>query len=217
MKINGAIGLHSGFCSRFVSCGLFWLALAIPTVMPVALQADDEQNALLQRLEEKTQVTDVAPSREGGRGVRLTYYVPVNASVFWKFKTDFQNEWLVTNDYIEVHRFIRRQGNTVITETRYTHGPDVFFRWETRLFPEIYIMHYTLLNPEECGQKFNRGRIEIENDGDLTRVTHTSYFDFTGAFLWAHIPGPWGMTGFLRYTALWEQETILRLQSRYRD
>lgn len=197
--------------------GLFRIVLILSIAWPLAADSGDQRQALLQRLEEKIRVTDVAPLARGGRGVRLTYYAPVAVEVFWKFKTDFDNEWLVSNKYIEGHRFVHRRDNTVVTETLYTHGPDVFFRWETRMFPEAYVLHYELLNPEKCGQKFNQGRIHIENAGGLSRVTHTSYFDFTGAFLWANFPGPWGMSGFLRYTARWEQETVLRLQSRYRD
>jgi len=201
---------------RFAARALAWLLMLFLAGPAPSGAGDENQRALLERLADKIRVTEVKPSVKGGRGVRLLYYVPVELEVFWNFKTDFENDWLVTNKYIEAHRFVRRHGNTVITETKYTSGPEVFFRWETRLFPEAHIMRYTLLNPEECGQKFNHGWIRMERAGEMTRVQHVSYFDFTGAFFWAHLPGPWGMTGFLRYTARWEQETILRLQSDYR-
>lgn len=207
-KPNGQRG--AGIQALFVA--LVILAAALPPA-----SGSDERQALLQRLEEKTRVEDVKSSARGGRGVRLVYYVPASVAIFWKFKTDFENDWLVTNKYIKAHRFINRSGNSVITETQYTYGPDVFFRWETTLFPEAHIMRYRLLNPEACGQKFNHGWIKMEPAGPLSRITHTSYFDFTGAFLWANFPGPWGMTGFLRYTASWEQETIVRLRARYQD
>ena len=172
---------------------------------------------MLARLEKRTRVFEVEPSTKGGHGVQMVYYAPVDIDIFWKFKTDFQNEWLVSNRYIESNRLVERQGNIVLTATRYTYGPKVDFRWKTDLFPETRAMRYRLLNPEECGQKFNEGWIKLEADGDLTRVTQTSYFDFTGAFIWAKLPGPWGMTGFLRYTAKWEQATILRLKRAYAE
>jgi len=200
---------------RYLLHPLVWLLLACAAAPPATASEGNDRQALLNRLEEKTRVTEVKPSVKGGRAVRLVYYVPVSAEVFWKFKTDFDNDWLVTNKYIQAHRFISRHDNVVITETKYTYGPDVYFRWETLLYPEARILRYTLLNPEECGQEFNHGWIRIDNAGELVRVRHTSYFDFTGAFLWTHLPGPWGMTGFLRYTARWEQQTILHRQFHY--
>ena len=194
-----------------------WLSLLVAVAwlsLPSSSDAGD-QEALLARLEKRTRVFQVKPSAKGGHGVRLVYYAPVKVATFWKFKTDFQNEWLISNKYIESNRFIGRRGNDVLTATRYTYGPKVDFRWKTHLYPESRTMGYILLNPEECGQKFNEGWIKLEAVGDLTRVTQTSYFDFVGAFLWTNLPGPWGMAGFLRYTAKWEQATILRLKEMY--
>jgi hypothetical protein len=73
-----------------------------------------------------------------------------------------------------------------------------------------------LLNPEECGQRFNYGSIELSPSGRGTRVTHSSYFDFFSATFWDHFPGPDGMEGFLRYTGRWEKETVKRILPRYR-
>jgi hypothetical protein len=197
----------------FAAAGLI-LTAAIVIHSVGALQAADE-HALLQELSARTRLEHMAAADGKGRHVRLTYYAPVDVAVFWRFKTDFQNDWLVSNDYIQAHRFIARNGNIVLTETKYTYGPDVFFRWQTELDPQRRILRYTLLNPAECQQIYNRGEITLEADGDHTLVTHTSHFDFAGAFLWAHFPGPWGMVDFFRYTARWEQETILHLKSRY--
>jgi hypothetical protein len=191
-------------------------AVVVSALMPApASVRAAEHQALLERLAAKTQLEQVAVADGEGRRVRLTYYAPVAADIFWRFKTDFQNNWLVSNEYIEEHRFIGRNGNIVITETKYTYGPDVFFRWKTELIPAARTLRYTLLNPADCDQDFNYGVITLEPDGAYTRVTHTSHFDFTGAFIWAHLPGPWGMVDFFRYTARWEQETILRLEARY--
>jgi hypothetical protein len=194
-----------------------WLSLLVAvTWLPLPTSGDaGGREALLSRLEKRTRVFEVKPSAKGGHGVRMVYYAPVKRDTLWRFKTDFQNEWLISNKYIESNRFIGRRGNEVLIATRYTYGPKVDFRWKTYLYSESRTMRYILLNPEECGQKFNEGWIKLEAVGDLTRVTQTSYFDFTGAFFWAKLPGPWGMAGFLRYTAKWEQATILRLKKVY--
>jgi hypothetical protein len=191
-------------------------AAAVSLLALTSGQAADHQ-ALLEQLAAKTRLEHIAAADGEGRRVRLIYYAPVPADVFWRFKTDFQNEWLVSNAYIAAHRFVSRRGDIVVTETKYTYGPDVFFRWRTELIPAERTLRYALLNPAECGQIYNYGVITLEPDGAFTRVTHTSCFDFSGAFLWAHLPGPWGMGDFFRYTARWERETILRLEARYAE
>lgn len=202
-------GLRGGLCAALVT-GAALLPLS-------SISAAADNSAALAGLAARTSLENVTNPDDEGRRIRLIYYAPVPVESFWNFKTDFQNEWLVSNQYIAAHRFISRHGNVVLTETKYTYGPDIFFRWQTVLYPESRTLRYTLLNPAECGQAFNYGVITLEPDGDLTRVTHTSHFDFAGALLWAHLPGPWGMVDFFHYTARWEQETILRLQSRYTD
>jgi hypothetical protein len=121
----------------------------------------------------------------------------------------------VTNKYIREHRFISQSDNTVITENKYTNTPDVFFRWGTSMFPAAYRLDFVLLNPQECDQKFHYGSIQFEVANEGTRVTQTAYFDFWGVSLWAYNPFGGGMIDFLRYTARWEQEIILRLKHRY--
>lgn len=166
------------------------------------------------RLRQAT-LSAIRPHAHGGRAYRLVYYAEVPVEVFWRFKTDFKNDFLTTNRYILSHRFVSRNVNTVVTETKYKNAPDVYFRWKTTLHPSSHRLEYMLLNPKECGQKFNFGHITLESVGSYTRVTHVTYFDFFGAFFWVNFPGNWGMKTFLHYTASWEQETILRLKSIY--
>lgn len=216
VKSPCATGLRRAAPRPTVAALVAAVTLSALMLAPVSGRAADHQ-ALLEQLAARTRLEHVSAADGEGRQVRLTYYAPVSADVFWRFKTDFQNEWLVSNAYIAAHRFVSRRGNIVVTETKYTYGPDVYFRWRTELIPAERTLRYALLNPAECGQTYNYGVITLEPEGAFTRVTHTSRFDFSGAFLWAHLPGPWGMGDFFRYTARWEQETILRLEARYAE
>ena len=158
------------------------------------------------------------PSPEkGGRAVELVYTADVSIDIFWRFKTDFSAKFLLSNRYITSNRLVARQDTIVITETSYSYAPGVTFRWQTTLDPLNYLLNYVLLNPEECGQRFNYGSIKLMKFGRSTRVTHRSYFDFFGAILWDHFPGPGGMEPFLRYTARWEIDTVRRLLPKYRN
>lgn len=154
---------------------------------------------------------------QGGQAYRLVYHVNVPPAVFWKFKTDFDNAFVTDNRYIREHHFIRRNGNDFITENKYTAGPDVFFRWRTRVFPREHRLDFTLLNPQQCNQDFHYGTIRVEPENGGTRVTQVTFFDFWGATFWAHNPWKGGMRDFLTYTARWEQETALRFLHRYSD
>jgi hypothetical protein len=160
-------------------------------------------------------IYQLAPDKRGGKAYKLVYPVEVPIDVFWKFKTDFDNDFLVKNKYIRKHNFISQNGNTFITEDKYTHGPDVYFRWQTTVFPETYRLDFVLLNPKQCRQKFHYGYIQLESIAEGTRVTQVAYFDFWGVSLWTNYPWRGGMKDFLSYTAHWEQETILHLEGRY--
>lgn len=160
-------------------------------------------------------IDHLEPDGRGGKAYKLVYLVKVPIDVYWKFKTDFDNRFLVNNKYIREHHYISRSDNTVITENKYTNAPDVFFRWGTSVFPEAYRMDFVLLNPQECEENFHYGRIQLEAVNDGTRVTQTAYFDFWGVSLWAYNPFGGGMRDFLFYTARWEQEIVLRLRHRY--
>ena len=159
----------------------------------------------------------IAPERSGGNAYRLVYRVNVPIAVYWKFKTDFDNSFLIDNKFIVDHHFISQNGKTAITETQYTYQPGFYFRWQTRLFPERYRLEFRLLNPEQCKQKYHHGYIQLESEGQTTRVTQVAYFDFWGATFWAYNPWRGGMQDFLSYTARWEQATVLRIKDRYHE
>jgi hypothetical protein len=162
-------------------------------------------------------IYDLQPDRRGGEAYKLVYLVQTPIEVYWKFKTDFDNDFLVTNKYIREHRFISRKGNTIITEDKYAFGPDVFFRWQTEVFPESHRLEFLLLNPKQTGQRFHYGHIQLDAVEQGTRVAQITYFDFFGASLWANYPWGGGMKDFLRYTANWEQDMVLQLKDRYLD
>ena len=151
----------------------------------------------------------------GGIGYRLVYYVHVPLITYWRFKTDFQGSFLSTNEYISEHRFVRSQDDAVITENKYTIGPDATYRWLTRVYDKQYRLEYRLLNPAECGQRFHYGSIQARPQGEGTLVTQVAHLDFWGVSLWARFPWSGGMKDFLRSTARWEQKTALRLERHY--
>lgn len=162
-------------------------------------------------------IYDLEPDRRGGEGYKLVYHVQVPIEVYWKFKTDFDNDFVVKNKYIKEHRFISRQDNRIITEDKYTFGPDVLFRWQTEVFPDSHRLDFVLLSPERSHQRFHYGHIQLEAAGQGTKVTQVAYFDFSGASFWANFPLGGGMKDFLRYTAHWEQDIVLQLKHRYLD
>lgn len=159
----------------------------------------------------------IAPERSGGNAYRLVYRVNVPIALYWTFKTDFDNSFLIDNKFIIDHHFISQNGKSTITETQYTYQPGIFFRWQTRLFPERFRLEFSLLNPEQCKQKYHHGYIQLESEGKTTRVTQVAYFDFWGATFWAYNPWRGGMQDFLSYTARWEQATVLRFKDRYHE
>ena len=168
-------------------------------------------------------ILELEPQRQNGAGYELVYLVDAPIDVFWKFKTDFDNDFLLTHKFIKSHRMIRHSGNVVVTEDLfsedlYTHRPHAKFRWQTTLLPAEYRMDFVLLNPEECGQKFHYGHIQLEvfeASSEKTKVTQVAYFDFFGVSFWVKYPWYGGMRYFLEYTARWEQATILKLRHAY--
>jgi len=167
--------------------------------------------------ENKVSVFQIEPDQRGGKAYKLTYLVQVPIDVYWKFKTDFNNEFLVSNKYIREHHFISSTDDKAVTEDKYANAPDVFFRWETTMFQDIHKLEFVLLNPAQCGQNFHYGFIELEPVAEGTMVTQVAYFDFWGASLWADYPWGGGMVDFLTYTAKWEQGIVLNLKNRYTD
>ena len=150
-----------------------------------------------------------------GQGYKLIYTVDAPLEVFWKFKTDFDNDFLESNRQIKSHRFIRRQGNSVITHNEYTDRPGKLFKWQTTVDSEHHRLDFILLKPSESGQKYHYGYIQLEALGPKTRVTQVAFFDFLGASLWVNYPFYGGMQYFLKYTTRWEQQTIIKLKDRY--
>jgi len=201
---------------------LHWLSHVLPVILwglsgifllTVATFAKDELSDISGS--EEIEIFHLEPDPRGGRAYKLIYVVEVPIDVYWRFKTDFDNEFLLKNKYIRKHRLVSRSDDTVITKNRYTMGPDADFKWETTVLEHAHRLEFVLLNPEECGQRFHHGYIQLSPEEKETRVTQVAYFDFRGVTFWAIYPWKGGMRDFLRYTARWEQETILRLRSRY--
>ena len=196
----------------FSICTLFFLLSSVNslTAQPLKVEPKDEKllngEPLIYRLE---------PEARGGQAYKLVYLVNAHVDVVWRFKTDFNNEFVLTNKFIEEHRFINREDNVVITEVKYSNRPGVKFRWRTTLSPSSYRLDFVLIDPEKSGQKFHYGYIQLEAFGQNTRVTHVAYFDFFGAFFWVHYPWSGGMSDFLRYMARWEQKAIILLREKY--
>jgi len=164
---------------------------------------------------DEVSIYKIAPDKRGGKAYKLVYLVRAPIDSCWKFKTDFNNDFLVKNKYIREHKFISQNGNTVITEDKYTNSPDVYFRWQTTVHPEAHRLDFVLLNPDQCKQKYHYGHIQLESVSEGTRITQVAYFDFWGASLWAAYPWKGGMKDFLSYTAHWEHETIMHLKDKY--
>jgi len=157
----------------------------------------------------------VTPDPRGGIAYRLVYYVDVHLDTYWRFKTDFEGAFLSTNKYITQHRFIRNEGHSVLTENKYSIGPDATYRWLTKILDQQHRLEFWLLNPQECGQRFHYGYIQAEPAGLSTKVTQVAYLDFFGVSFWARFPWAGGMKDFLRWTARWEQQTALSLEWEY--
>ena len=160
-------------------------------------------------------ISKLQPEQEKGLGYKIVYWVDAPLEVFWQFKTDFDNDFLESNEYIKSHRFISRKGNVVITENEYTSKPGKIFRWQTTVRTDLHRLEFKLLNPTKAGQKFHYGFIQIETMGGKSKVTQVAYFDFFGVLLWVNYPFYGGMEHYLKATARWEQQTILRLRDRY--
>jgi hypothetical protein len=189
------------------------LLFCLGCLWQASLSADEPSDPV--NLPDEIIIQRIEPDRRGGQAYRLTYRVMVPIDVFWRFKTDFDNEFLIQNPHIIEHRFVSWFGKTVVTEGRYTNQPDVTFRWQTTLHSDDHRLDFILLNPQECGQRFNYGHIRLEVEGPGTRVTQTGYFDFLGAGLWAIYPWSGGMRSLLRETVRWEQQIVQQLRERY--
>jgi hypothetical protein len=211
--------------ARLPAQTLAWLGLLVALAFPVecdqealAAQPASVEPSPAELSRDKEVLYRLESEARSGEAYKLVYLVPAPLEVFWRFKTDFNNDFLVTRRFIKEHRFISQQGNVVITEDTYTNAPDKVFRWKTTVYAAQHRLEFTLENPAQCNQRFHYGFIQLDPFGEAqTKVTHVAHFDFLGASLWANYPWPGGMSSFLRYTATWEQETILRLRERYSE
>ncbi len=203
-------GHFSTYFSAIIAIALMMVPVSIssPDEIPVEQEGPDDGRVVIE---------SIAPERIGGQAYRLVYRVNVPIATYWKFKTDFNNTFLLSNKFIRDHRFLGQKGDIAITETQYTYRPDVFFRWETRLLPQRFRLTFSLLNPDVCKQKYHHGYIQMESEGEKTRVTQVAFFDFWGAAFWAINPWRGGMRDFLSHTARWEQATAVRLKDRYHE
>ena len=184
--------------------------------LPISYSAD-RQNEQNPSGSDNISIYQIAPDKRGGKAYKLVYLVSVQKDVFWRFKTDFDNNFLLENKYIQEHHFISRNGNKVITEDKYTNSPNEYFRWQTTIFAQSKRLDFVLLNPKQCRQKFHYGYIQLKSVPEGTQVTQVGYFDFLGSSFWANYPWGGGMKDFLSYTARWEQKTIVNLKNRYDD
>jgi len=160
-------------------------------------------------------ISKLKPERARGRGFRLEFSVDAPLDVFWNYKTNFDNDLLRKNKYITSHKLVSHKDNLVITETEYSYKPRDIFNWQTTIFPDQNLLRYELLNPKECDQKYHYGYIQLEAEGEGTRVTHVAYFDFFGASFWVNYPFKGGMSDFLEYTARWEQQFVLEFEHQH--
>ena len=179
-------------------------------IHPETIEPDDDELA-----QKKVVVYRIQPEHRGGEAFKLVYLVPVPVDIFWRFKTDFEGSFLHSNRYILNHQLIMEKNNVFITEGRYSNAPGDNFRWRTTIHPSQYLMEFRLENPDQCGQKFHYGTIQLEPFGSYTKVSHIAYFDFFGAYVWVNMPFRGGMSSFLTYTARWESETISRIRHLY--
>jgi hypothetical protein len=154
------------------------------------------------------------PSPNGsGYGYRLEYYVQAPIDAFWKFKTDFDSEVLLTSDELVGHRLIKIDGNDVYTENRYASAPELKFLWKTTVIKDRYRLAFELMNAEDCRHDFHHGFIQLTPAGRYTKVIQTAFFDFAGAALWVRYPWYGGMKYTLTRVAKWEQ----RVASQHRQ
>ena len=204
----------SGLKYQVGFCGILITILFSVSNLPAQ---DDPQKLTEQKLLNGFPlIFKLKPEKKHGRGYKLVYLVDAPLDIYWKFKTDFDNEFLLSNKYIKSHRVVSRQGNTIITENEYTTEPKVIFRWQTTVIAERHLLNFVLLNPEQCGQNYHYGHIQMEALGPRTKVIQVAYFDFFGVSFWVGYPFYGGMSYFLKYTASWEQQLILKIKRRYK-
>jgi hypothetical protein len=161
---------------------LHWLSHVLPVILwglswVFLLAVDTFAGDKLSNISgsEEIEIYHMEPDPRGGRAYKLVYIVEVPIDIYWRFKTDFDNDFLLNNKYIRKHRLVSRSDDTVITKNRYTMGPDADFKWETTVLEHAHRLEFVLLNPEQCGQRFHHGYIELSLEEKETRVTQLNY------------------------------------------
>ena len=160
-------------------------------------------------------VERIASDTGEGYGYRVEYIVPAPINKFWLFKTDFDSDFLLTNDELLDHRIVRRVGNAVVTENRFAFAPGLRFLWKTTVFHERHRLEFELLNTKDTRHDFHYGSIQLTPMGKHTRVTQIAFFNFRGASLWVKYPWYGGMKYTLTKNARWEQKVASRYQTEY--
>jgi hypothetical protein len=160
--------------------------------------------------QDKISLESISPPGRDGFGYRLTYYVPAPIEIFWRFKTNFENEDLTTNQEIIEHRIVSFSDNNVVTENRYATWPNLRFLWQTTIDWNHYRLAFKQLNVKDRLQDYHYGTIQLSPAGAYTKVTQISFFNFVGASLWVKYPWYGGMKTTLTSLARWEQKTALR-------
>jgi hypothetical protein len=186
---------------RIFNALILFLLISVIWV-PAPVSADTLQSSPVQNIS----LQQISPGSNGGFGYRLVYYVPAPIGLFWRFKTDFSSEILLTNDELLAHRVVKTFGNSVITENRYATAPGLRFMWQTNVIAEQYRLEFKLLNAKDCRHDFHYGTIQLSPEADYTKVTQIAYFDFRGASLWVRYPWYGGMRSTLTKVAKWEQQ-----------
>ncbi|HYA03766.1 MAG TPA: hypothetical protein VEI04_11700 [Syntrophobacteria bacterium] len=149
--------------ARVVRSGIVELSLLLALTLPlvvhaqgvVTVQPSTVEPSAEELIRERQVLYRIQPEARGGEAYKLVYLVPAPIEVFWRFKTDFNNDFLLTNKFIKEHRIIDQQGNVVITEETYTTAPGKVFRWRTTIFPPRHRLEFVLDNPRECNQRFH--------------------------------------------------------------
>jgi hypothetical protein len=103
--------------TAFVISALFFIGSNGQPAEPVSARAYTRQ----------VSVEQMWPDQRGGKAYKLTYQVQLPIDTCWKFKTDFRNEFILTNKYIREHRLTSGNGDTARTEDKYPNAPDLFF------------------------------------------------------------------------------------------
>lgn len=157
----------------------------------------------------------ISGEANSGYGYKLQYYVAAPMVTFWRFKTDFDSDFFLSNKELIGHRLVEEDGNKFVTENRYATAPGLRFLWQTTVIEKQYRLEFKLLNPEDCRHDFHFGSIQLSPAGNYTKVTQIAFFNFRGASIWVKYPWYGGMKSTLTKVAQWEQGVAGRIKDVY--